>query len=154
MCPHAGAPERWLMGKGKAANPNELCGYGRWDARARPGTDGYDESSIRIGGTKRSGLLLLNVIVSAQIKYRYATEATAIRFSRKPMISRDALAMDFRFPMIFLWSASVGSCRECGGGTEWTVVSLRTEASPEVAEILKALGYRLPSRVEPLQSLE
>jgi transposase len=30
----------------------------------------------------------------------------------------------------------------------------RTEASPEVARILKALGYRLPSRVEPLPSLE
>ena len=30
----------------------------------------------------------------------------------------------------------------------------RTEASPAVAEILKALGYRLPSRVEPLPSLE
>jgi hypothetical protein len=30
----------------------------------------------------------------------------------------------------------------------------RTEASPEVSGILKALGYRLPSRVEPLPSLE
>jgi len=30
----------------------------------------------------------------------------------------------------------------------------RTEASPAVAGILKALGYRLPSRVEPLPSLE
>ena len=30
----------------------------------------------------------------------------------------------------------------------------RTEASPEVAGILKALGYRLPSRVEPLPALE
>lgn len=97
------------MGKGKWQEQRQThanyaaMGDGR---QGSPKNNEYIESSILIGGIKRWNFLLLNVIVIAQIKHRYAATGTAIRSSRNPIISRDAPAMDFRFPMIFLWSAS------------------------------------------------
>ena len=53
-------------------------------------------------GREFSNIPFFTRLSSMKMPQPYAAEGTAIRFSRKPMISRDAPAMDFRLPMIFL----------------------------------------------------
>jgi len=54
MCSHAGAPERWLMGKGRAGGiPRRVVRLWKKVARVRPKI--MDGGSIFAGGIKASG---------------------------------------------------------------------------------------------------